>query len=516
MLLEQSLEDNSENFKLFLISAFFSEKFRNFIYSKYSFLIEIFKCKELFVMVSIFEDIYNCKDYEEEIFVHLLDNYFADSQGDIDLMLSYLNDINELEFNRVKAFKKIVAEKISRLYIGVVTKQLQNKVISIDEYYKKINNSSIGLHSDKFSDPKYARHIDIGGVNPDVLIEQVMDSVIKTPYKEINDLYPEGGILRGQVGVILTPPNVGKTMMTLNLHRGFVSPKINKDPLNVLAFQIGEMTEYSILTRLTSQITNSHYRKVRTREHFKELLQRAKNMSPEMFDKFRMYYYYLTPGEFTSKDIYDRLHDWILDVPNLGKIRAIDWFDIVTIDYDSQLNTDNTIQTTKNNQLYIASSEAYYDAIKIAKHKSERTGKELLVLFTSQTQRGLSDSLYISLEHISESSKKERVIDFMFTMASPYAWRTPTSCGIFRSVKGRNSDYTEIYYVKDYSGKFIFLNKEVVENIVNSNKDLKIKYTAIDELVDGKNYFSLKREKKKIEENNRVKENMKNWGDSQD
>ena len=491
-----SLDDN---LKLSLISAYFSSKLRNFMRSKLKYVIEILKFQNDFSSSLVVEEICKSTSFDKLIFQNILLRYMPDDSEGINKALSILDQIELIqEGQQLGAYKQVISDKFGEIYTDYCYYLLHTKKIDYKNFSEKIKNLSLSTSENKFNDPNLTRTINMGLIDPEIMKKDYMKSIIKTPTQLINESYPEGGLLRGQLGGVIAPSGVGKSIYLQNFGVAATCfPDLNAD-IKVAYFVLADLNEYSFTTRHISIALQEDHRKIRNPEFFSYYLNRCKELYPKSFDPRYYYIRYMAPGEFTAREIYEFLKNEYIDVSDIvgapnTLVSMLDWYDLIFIDYEGVLKPDYSTLGA-NATLYNVGGDNMNVLKKLADYKSTFTGLQKVVVAAIQPKKDKSESLDITLDDISESAQKQRIIDFAYTFASPSEYRYPNFVGVFRSVKGRMSSNVYMHYFKDVSGRIMVRDKSVINRILEVNRSgSKILFTKVKSLLTDKNsgYYDL-------------------------
>lgn len=484
----------SNNFKLTLVAGYFSLKLRSSIRAKILYIDEILQYQKDYNTSIILKDISITRNSEPITLLNILNRYMPHDQEGIEFTLKTLDYFEGLkEGSELGAVKSHITDTFGELYINYLNELINNKKIDYKIFINKLKSFSIASGEDKFNDPRFSRNINMGAIDPKTLIVKNMESVILTPHAEINNSYPELGLIRGQLGGIMAPPGVGKSIYLQNF--GFFTTTQNgasrNGPINVAYFILADLNDYSFTTRHLSIALNEDQRNIRNPSYFEHYFSVAKKLFSRSFDPRHYFVKYLAPGEFTAREIYEYLKNEYIDVSDIvqqpnTQVSMLDWFDVIIIDYEGVLKGDYT-HLGVNANLYMTGGDNMNVLKQLADYTSKFNGLQKIVLVAMQPVRNKRESLDITLDDISESAQKQRILDFAYTFASPSDWNYPNFIGKFRTVKGRMSDNITLFYLKDLSGRLLVRSKDIIERIKSINSSgSNIRYTKIKSILDKK------------------------------
>lgn len=496
----ESLKSGDGVFKLFLIAAHFSRNFRSFINNKISFIDEMLLAQGDNKSRIIFQQISQQTSYEHERLSSIMINVMGDAHRDIESVIETLKYLDSEEVTKkIGTFKAIISETLGKFYTRYLYDQLGNNKITQKDFYAKVNNMSTGIVSDKFDNPELSYEINMNEIKPEEIMSQYMDDVIKLPTSELNNLYPEGGLVRGQLGGIIASAGVGKSIYLQNIATSCVCfPTINPKKLNVAYFILADLNKYNFTTRHLSITLNESQFKVRDPKLFSQYFNFCKQYYPTSFDRRRLYVRYMAAGQFTAREIFDFLKEHYLDVSDLvdqprTMVKMIDWFDVIIIDYEGVLKPD-LANLGASPSLYTIGGDNANVLKQMADYVSDYNGKQKVVFAAMQPTKKNRENYDITVDEISESAQKARVIDFAYAFVSPDDQHYPNFTGKLRAVKGRNSETTDLWYFKDLSGRILVRPEHIIKSIQNLksvDKDYSIRFTKIKSLIDGVNFFDL-------------------------
>lgn len=495
LITERNINEKLINFNTVLIAAGAVPSFKDFIVSKRTYLDKVFTVESNKAMKLTMEVVYSNNCSEVESFIFHLQHFLKDAPNLQDELTTMYLELNSLNDSQVKTYKEIFKIKIHGMYIDALNKLLRENEITVDEFTSSIADLNSDSVIDMFDDPNFVQTLDLENTIPEELEKDYISDIIKTPFECINKSYPEGGIIRGQLGVIMASPGVGKTLWLLNLTSAFVMNQFNPQNLRVIYFVLGDMNKYNLTVRLISICLNISQYEIRQKGNFSKYYKQALMKFPKLFDNTWVRFVALKPGKFTAQACHQYMKRTKIEIEDpvkggLVKVTLNDLFDIKIFDYDGCF-ASTTDLARGGLDLYISGGETYNELKTMAETYSEYTGKQSLVLVATQPKLGKANHEDMGIDDMSESAQKQRVIDFMFTLASPYSWRQPNFCGIMRGVKGRNADLFTAYYLKDFSGRFIISTESTIRNIVNQSQ-LSNRYTAIKSLIATGNYIDIK------------------------
>lgn len=500
MLIESIFSDNFQEFTKFIISAAFSENLSSYILSKSKFINTIFKEDDNYIALNLMRDAASSNKHislEEITFIYEL--HLPDSPNAVNELLQMtqefdsISSITEEGKERLASFKKIFQIKLGEIYLAIVNEHYKLRKISFSELTSLIADFNDSSDVDPFDNPDFAQTLNLDELNPDEIEKDYIDDVIKSSFIPLNESYPEGGIIRGQLGVILAPPGVGKTLWLLNLVASFLHPKLNPQNLKIIYFVLGDMNKYNLTVRLLSICLNISQYEIRKKGNFKKYFEMAKEKYPYLFDLNRLRFVLLKPGKFTAEQCIKYMKKTYTSVLGEdGKITSVSYFDLYDVkiyDYDNGFAYGSDIKKFGGLEMYLSGGETYNILKASTEEVSKFTGKQSISLVACQPKVGKADKEYIDMDDMSESAQKQRVIDFMITLASPYAWRKKNFIGVMRAVKGRNADLFTAYYLKDISGRFIIIEEEVAKNIISQQLD--VRYTSVEDLIGKQDFVSI-------------------------
>jgi RecA-superfamily ATPases implicated in signal transduction len=200
----------------------------------------------------------------------------------------------------------------------------------------------------------------------------------KSTFEFINNSYANGGYVPGQIVAVTASPGTGKSLFLQCEALNFI-----RQGLKVHYLALGDMNELDFVIRMTSQLIKRPMDEV----------SKAPNLIP-LFESVRDYFknrFYLTVVPSGSISV-DEYVDYI-------KSRIND-FDVLQIDYDA--NFQNSLAN---------SSYDHYG--KVYDKLTELSRAQKLVMVAGQTRKEYWKEEYLPLEALSESVRKQQIVDMV-------------------------------------------------------------------------------------------------------
>lgn len=322
-------------------------------------------------------------------------------------------------FNKeeIKPAKKYLDDVISAAVIKKAGK-FNDSPSDYLKYLKDVNLETGDLET--FSSTGFSK-IDINTI--------VADSgrgVVSTNVRLLNDAFrPHNGIERGQLGIICCPPGVGKTLMAMNLACWMAS-----NGEKVLYISCADMNWKDFIVRMASIAFGIPFA-----DAYKNLPLAFEKLSELVKDNLEIS---INPaGKVSVDDIVDKAESG--------------GFSVVFVDYDGVL-----AGVTEGDSMYNTFGDVYNKLTKLS-----IGGK--LVFVCSQPKVFKYHEL-ITLSDIGESSKKQQVADFIFTMSDPNP-DCPNHLYIGSLPKARRGRVgSKAYYIR-IEARFIEIPKGLYEQL---------------------------------------------------
>lgn len=305
----------------------------------------------------------NSKPIEDsKPFESLLDLLLSQSVSS-DFVMSELN-----KFIRLRSLEKLFRSNYDSVKIG---KDVDTSVI-VSEIFK------IQLSTLK---DKKVYGVSINEI--DYLLEQnKLRKFIPTNVPFLNEILEGGGICSGQLGVILAPPNYGKTMMLLNFALYAYLKKFN------VLFVTLEMQDYAIMKRIMFLLSGALQENVNYNS--------MRRITSQLENKFMILY---KPVKTLTVDcLYSIYHQAVAD-----DIK----FDVIFIDYADLLTT---VSKYKEKRFELA------DIFVALKGFAQVT--ETPVWTATQTNREGMRAETVTMEHLAEDFSKGMTSDIILSLSN--------------------------------------------------------------------------------------------------
>ena len=228
--------------------------------------------------------------------------------------------------------------------------------------------------------------------------------VQETPWEVINEL-TDGGLGKGELGVVVAPTGAGKSMVLV--HLGASALKQGK---NVLHYTL-ELSDTIVASRYDSAITGVELKNLSV---FKE----------KIYDEIKDLTGKLIVKEYPTRSAsIQRLKN------HIDKLRRRDFVpDMIIVDYGDLIKPESSKRDEKRHQL-----ETIYEELR---GLAQEVGCPLWT--ASQTNRSGLNAEVITMESISEAFNKCFVADFIFTVS--------------RTIEDKNSNQGRIFVAKNRNG----------------------------------------------------------------
>lgn len=305
---------------------------------------------------------------------------------------------------------------------------------SPSDYLKYLKNANIST-----SDIETFTATSFDSIDINTIIAESGNSVINTNVDFINRVFPSaGGIERGQLGIISAPPGVGKTLAAMNLALCMAS-----QGEKVLYVSCADMNMKDFIVRMGSIAFGISFT-----ESFKNLPMVYERLKSIVKDNLEIS---INAGGTVSGDD-------IIEKATAGN------YTVVFIDYDGVLEG-----VSDGDSMYNTFGDLYNKLTKLS-----IAGK--LVFVCSQPKVFAYDKL-IGLADIGESSRKQQVADFIWTISNVNQ-DCPNHLYVMSFPKARRGRVGSKCYVIRIEGRFIEIPKGVYDQlrVVTEEKD----YTEAD------------------------------------
>lgn len=331
--------------------------------------------------------------------------------------------------NLIKKARKITNEKsiniiIRDIYnfykIGMVSSIFEKykDATSVDRIIKEINNINIEI-SPKIEISNMAT------LKPSLLIENSNNyQVLPSNLNLIKDNLFNKGYLVGEIEQFAAAPGKGKSALM-----NYELSNIARLGFKVLLVSLGDLDKFDLICRLSSAILDVEYVKILASpdKYFEKIKDVANNI--DIVTE--------RAGEVTSE--------------NLIEISKLKPYDLVVVDYDSQIKQDNI------DNMYQQGGKLYEDLMKIAKDEEKRK----VVFVGSQISKFYWNYEIVPEESIGESSRKQHHVDNIITIGRSVS---DYHCGFLHLAKARRGkDSITVPYMMNESGIF----KEITTDYLN-------------------------------------------------
>ena len=292
--------------------------------------------------------------------------------------------------------------------------------------------------------------------------DELYPKVIKFFIASVNDTFQYGGLIPGTLNAVAAPPGRGKTSLLINQ-----GASAAKQGYNTLHIFLGDMSRYDGLLRYLSTLTGKEtadFVKMSIDE-LKEYVKRINQTG--ILDKITVLSY---PADTISAN------GLMEDIRNLQRENNIH-YDQIIVDYDENLKVENADSMYQNSGILYNKLAAF--AV---------TNKTVVWIASQPKVDAWKNSEILPLESLSESSKKQKIIDFLITLGKDNKVseagtlfiaknRRGTDGKIYRlQINGNNcqmihiseDDYTNIKK-RESSGTNPDSNKSFSQRIDNSN-----------------------------------------------
>lgn len=346
------------------------------------------------------------------------------SENGVEKILTHVNRYRgELEQEASRAIIDDYNKFYKKMIVGkIITDGSSSEDIDIDQIFDRIRD----IPTINYSDLKVVNLHDID-VNEVVQSEIGNDGAIPSSFAIVRDSAPWGGYLRGTVVLVTAAPGTGKSLLMLN-----ESVASLRAGLKVLYIALGDMMVTDFVTRISSIMTQTPYRKVCANPA------KYRDMCKDELKNFDVVV--LPAGVYTCAEIEASLNNSI-DVDAE--------YDLIVVDYDANLK-----QT--NDSSYKEGEESYNALTRIARNDK----RHRVVMVASQPKQFFWTHEKLPMECAADSSRKQAVVDYMLTVGRNTESQRP--CGYIGLVKNRrgggDSDTYVPYRRLDY-GVFEIMSK---------------------------------------------------------
>ena len=237
----------------------------------------------------------------------------------------------------------------------------------------------------------------------------------------------------------------GKSMISMGETVNFI-----KQNLNVLYAAFGDLKDIDFLYRMCAQINHSPMPYVCTPQALASEVLLALQKVPQLKTNLRRHL--LAPDKFSA----EQYVNLIKTKTNPDGQTYYDWADVIIVDYDSNLKSDADSMYAKGENIY----QTLYQLVGIDK----------LIIVLSQTTKVSWDSEIIDMAEISESSRKQQIIDVLVTVSHPVAYNKQNHVGKLNLCATRRGTPMITPYFRDIDGNFHEVTEETYEMIKSSRE----------------------------------------------
>lgn len=265
----------------------------------------------------------------------------------------------------------------------------------------------------------------------------------KSAFRFINNSYTCGGYIPGQIVNVVGAPGCGKSLFIQNEVVNFI-----KQGRRVHMLILGDLNEADIASRLTCMMARKPRRVIESdvsgyylsyRDKFSDLLSMT----------------IVPAGVVTSREYVD----WMLGM--------IDDFDVLVVDYDANHKRDR--------------AQSMYDEFGVmydSYTELSRAGK--LVFVATQPKLSYYREEELPMEALSDSSKKQQVVDMIITIGRNY--NSKMRMGKLSIVKSRRGELGQAYWIGTNEG--LFYESTSVLYARYRNQDTYVGLFSYDELTN--------------------------------
>lgn len=226
------------------------------------------------------------------------------------------------------------------------------------------------------------RRKSLGGGDTPIIVKFFIDAV--------NDSLQYNGLVPGTVNIMSAPTGFGKT--TLLINQGVC---VAQQGYKLLHVALGDMSENDLLLRYSSCFSGIATKKLSalSDEDLQKFIQKT-NMSG-----------FLANVEFVVHGADEVTAPQLIEEINTLQKRK-GHFDVIIVDYDENISYDDT-------DMYNAGGRVYNKIALFAKQNSS------VLFMAAQIKPEFWDQEVIPLNGLAESSKKQKIVDLIFTMGKP-------------------------------------------------------------------------------------------------
>ena len=315
----------------------------------------------------------------------------------------------------------------------------------VEAVIKKIKELETSSISSDFSDETLFSDKLFGEINVEDALDTYLSGVIKSSLGIINVSSGIGGYIKGQMVVFAAPAKCGKSMISMGETVNFI-----KQNLNVLYAAFGDLKDIDFLYRMCAQINHSPMPYVCTPQALAGEVLLALQKVPQLKTNLRRHL--LAPDKFSA----EQYVNLIKTKTNPDGQTYYDWADVIIVDYDSNLKSDADSMYAKGENIY----QTLYQLVGIDK----------LIIVLSQTTKVSWDSEIIDMAEISESSRKQQIIDVLVTVSHPVAYNKQNHVGKLNLCATRRGTPMITPYFRDIDGNFHEVTEETYEMIKSSRE----------------------------------------------
>jgi len=323
-----------------------------------------------------------------------------DSNGNFDnwnpdLLPAILSDLmipEEVEsfVDLCSQYKKLTnPEQIKSISDSILNYYLKNSLAQIisssgENIHELINN--IRKLPTSLSNP--VEILTLGELNPNAVIEEelgTLDRIIPSSFQAVQDASPFKGYLPGSVVMWVASPGAGKTASLIQ-----EALMASNSGYKVLFCALGDMMKFDFLTRVSAWVTETPFNEVIINpvNYFTDDVKRCtKNID-----------LVLLPAKKLSS----------VELQALVELHG-DKYDVVIIDYDSNLKDNNDVDN-----MYHVGGEIYEIATEIARPTNGCRAR--IVHIAAQPKVQFWEQEILTLDSAGESSRKQHTVDMMITM----------------------------------------------------------------------------------------------------
>jgi len=249
-----------------------------------------------------------------------------------------------------------------------------------------ISNIISDMFKIQFDTLKDRKMYGVGLDEVDFLVEQSKRrNYIPTNVSFLNEKLDGGGIANGQLGIILAPPNYGKTMMLLNFALHAYLKRFN------VLFVTLEMESYSIMRRCMTLLAGALHEEM-THEKLRQITTKLENQFKILYRPVR---------SLTVDYLYSVYHQAMADGVK---------FDVMYIDYADLLTT-----TVGHKEKRFELSDIFTGL------KGMAQILDIPVWSATQTNREGMKAETVTMEHLSEDFSKGMISDIILSLSNKMA-----------------------------------------------------------------------------------------------